>query len=143
MGIPAVVYHCTAKDSLKAIFAEGLKAEKSQSSLQAVFLSDCPFLANGYAQQRPDIEHVLLTIDFAALDTELLGPDNYELQGWLDGQDEEHAELTGVTRWNEASWQQSLEWCNQVAYSGVIPPSAIRIAEEKAPVQEPSYGMGM
>lgn len=129
MATPVTLYHCTTRHSLEAILAEGLTPAKSQSSLQAVFLSDCQFLASGYADQRPDLEHVLLAIDFAALDPELLGPDNRELQDWLEGQDEEDADLTGVTHWSEASWQQSLDWCNQVAYAGVIPPPAIRVVE--------------
>jgi hypothetical protein len=65
------------------IMSFGLSADKSESSLKTVFLSDCPFLAEGYSQQRPESERVLLTIDLAALDPSLLGPDNYELQDRL------------------------------------------------------------
>lgn len=143
MTRPAVLYHCTTVEALESIFSDGLLPRQSQSSLPAVFLSDCPHLASGYAGQRPDVEHVLLAIEFAGLDPALLGPDNYELQDWLDGQDDEHADLTGVTHWSEASWQQSLEWCNQVAYAGVIAASAISVVEGQEPVQMLSPGMGM
>lgn len=143
MTPPIALYHCTTVEALESILSDGLLPGQSQSSLPAVFLSDCPHLASGYAGQRPDAEHVLLVIEFAGLDPSLLGPDNYELQDWLDNQDDEHADLTGVTHWCEASWQQSLEWCNQVAYAGVIPASAISVVKDQEPVQVRSQGMGM
>jgi hypothetical protein len=138
-----LLYHCTQKKNLPTIMASGLSAEKSESSLKAVFLSDCPFLTEGYSQQRPESEHVVLTIDLAALDPSLLGPDNYELQDWLEGDGGEQAVLVGVTHWSEATWEQSLEWCNQVAYSGVIAPSAIRPFKDKRPTPDQSAGMSL
>lgn len=138
-----LLYHCTPKKNLAKILACGLGAEKSESSLKAVFLSDCPFLAEGYSQQRPESEHIVLTVDLAALDLSLLGPDNYELQDWLEGDGGEQAALVGVTHWSEASWEQSLAWCNQVAYSGDIPPSAIRVFKDNQPVPDQDIGMSM
>lgn len=123
--LPSTLYHCTTKDSLKAILAEGLLPSHSKSSLPAIFLSDCSHLAMGYAGQRPDFEHVLLAINSEALDLALLGPDNCELQDWLDDQADEHT----ITHWSEASCEQSLEWCHQVAYAGVIAASAISVVE--------------
>lgn len=143
MTLPCTLYHCTTVEALKSILSEGLLPSQSQSTLPAVFLSDCPHLASGYAGQRPDVHHVLLAIEFAGLDPEQLGPDNCELQNWLDDQGDEHARLTGVTHWSEASWQQSLEWCNQVAYAGRIPPSAISVVKDREPVHALSPDMGM
>ena len=143
MTLPCTLYHCTTVEALESILSEGLLPSKSQSSLRAVFLSDCRHLASGYAGQQPDVEHVLLAVELAALDPALFGPDNCELQDWLDDQGDEHAELTGVNHWSEASWQQSLEWCNQVAYAGVIPVSAISVVESLDPVHTLSPVMGM
>lgn len=143
MTTPNTLYHCAPRSYLNSILVEGLSPEKSQSSLRAVFLSDCQGLASGYAGQRPELEHVLLAIEFTALDPELLGADNCELQDWLDDQDDDDSELDGVTHWSEASWQQSLKWCNQVAYYGVVPPAAIRVIEDHAPVQIQCQSMGV
>ncbi len=52
MTPPIALYHCTTVEALESILSEGLLSSQSQSSLLAVFLSDCPHLASGYAGQR-------------------------------------------------------------------------------------------
>lgn len=121
------LFHCTPVSRLAGIQSEGLLPQCSESSLKAVFLSDCQFLAEGYAGQRPGEEHVVLAVELTALDVEQLGPDNYELQDWLDEHPGGEADHPGLTRWDDATWAQSLQLCNQVAYWGRVPPAALSV----------------
>lgn len=130
MKTAARLYHVCPESSLGAILEEGLDPEQSQSSLKAVFLTNDRFTAVNYANMRPGEAHALLSVDLDALDTELLGPDNYELPGILQEMTPEELEDIGYWEgvdWNDVSWQDSLAICCQVTYHGRIPPIAIKI----------------
>lgn len=124
---PTVLYHGTLRSKLPSIYEHGLDPKFTKSSLDAVFLAasfgDAENYCGMYDQESNQDEHIVLEIDFTALDQTLLGPDNYELAEYLDGLEEDD-ELYG-TRWSDCTWEQSLRWCGQVAYHGVVPATAI------------------
>jgi len=125
------LYHVTTLAALPAILEGGLDPARSQSSLDAVFLSGGVFTAASYACMR-DGPHVMLSVDLSALDAALLGPDNYELPDLLEQIDPEALEELGYYEgvgWSEVSWKHSLAIADQVAYRGIIPPSALSIID--------------
>ncbi|WP_455233297.1 hypothetical protein [Geopseudomonas aromaticivorans] len=121
------LYHMTARDNLESILSNGLDPSFTQSSQTAIYLTDGRFTACNYTHMRPDREHVLLAIDVAELDRRLLEPDDYELRDVLEMMGEEDRQAMGMFSWKDASWQQSLALCSQVAYAGVIAPQAIQV----------------
>jgi hypothetical protein len=125
-----VFYHGTFRENLPQIMRDGLRPDRSKSSQEAVFLTDCPGTASGYHLMHDGgRDWVILRIDFSQLDQNLLGPDNYEFQQMLDDMDRDGDDdpCAGM-EWDDCSWQDSLRISNQVAYKGTIPPSAISIA---------------
>lgn len=124
-----VLYHGTKAKYVPEILRGGLSAAKSKSSLQAVFLTDDVGMARNYTLM--DMEKgdkpVVLRIDVSKLDKDKLGPDNYELQQFLDGEmGDVPEELEGMS-WDDLSWEESLQYVNQAAYHGDIPPEAIHV----------------
>jgi hypothetical protein len=124
-----ILYHGTDSDYLESIKSIGLTPEKSQSSLRAVFLTDDPYVAHSYNvmdSPRPVAgTPIILSVDTTKLDLSKFSPDNYELQDMLNGNEVEDELRKGRDNWNEFSPEESLQICNQVAYFGVIPWSAI------------------
>jgi hypothetical protein len=117
---PGVLYHGTRKSNVEEIKKHGLKPDMTKSSLPAVFLTDSKFIADNYRFMHIAGEDwTVLEIDMNKLDWSKLGPDNFELADALA--DDANEERT----WDECTWEESLEICNQVAYHGVIPPDAI------------------
>lgn len=127
--LPETLYHVTPEENVKEILANGLLPTKTQSKSEGVYLSDDEFTAANYAHMRPDNEHVLLKIDSSFLDKDKLGPDDYELENFLD---QNEWEVEGQTYYSvyDLSWKQSLKYVNQVVYYGKIPPEAIEIIED-------------
>lgn len=126
-----ILFHCALRACLPDILREGLDPERSQSSLKAVFVADDEFTAANYACMREG-DAVMLSIDATALDPCLLGPDNYELPDMLESLDQKFLKSMGYsssTTWDQVSGMDSLRICNQAAYRGVIPPSAITVIE--------------
>ena len=123
---PQSLYHGTWRSNLPDIKKDGLRPDRSRSSLQAVFLAIDAYTADNYQYQQyhGSGEWVVLKIDLTQLDASLLGPDNYELPDLL-------AQNGDPREWDECSWRESLDICGQVAYYGVIAPEAIlgRIAK--------------
>ncbi len=118
---PSYLYHGTRKSQLDTIMTEGLLPEKTKSSLKAVFLTDSVFIADSYRFMHiASDDWTILKIDVAQLEKSNLGPDNFELADALADIDDEDR------TWDECTWEESLEICNQVAYHGIIPPSAIQ-----------------
>jgi len=127
------LYHVTTLAALPAILEDGLDPARSRSSLNAVFLSGGEFTAANYTCMR-DGPHAMLSIDLSSLDPELLGPDNYELPDLLEQMDAEALEGIGYhegVTWSEVSWRHSLAIADQVAYYGIIPPSALTIIDSE------------
>ena len=125
-----VLYHGTKAKYVPEILRSGLLAAKSKSSLEAVFLTDDIGMARNYTLM--DMEKgdkpVVLVIDVSKLAQDKLGPDNYELQQFLDGEmGDVPEELEGMS-WNDLSWKESLQYVNQAAYHGDIPPEALSVA---------------
>jgi hypothetical protein len=121
------LYHVTAQKNLRNILVDGLDPLKSKSSLKAIFLSNDKYTALNYGSMHAVEPYVLLEINLADLDQSELGPDNYELQEWLEDQGEEGRLELGVSTWDECSWEQSLEWCCQVAYHAPITAESIKV----------------
>lgn len=123
-------YHLTSAKALPSILEHGLKPEYSESSLEAVFLSNCPDTAENYSAMREG-DCVLLEINITANKYDL-GPDNYELRDFLADMDKEelksHKLYEGVT-WIDCSWRQSLKICNQVACYTTIEPKYIKVVK--------------
>ena len=115
---PTKLYHGTRTEDVAQIMIDGLRPDRSQSSLNAVFLADSHGVADNYRFMHDVDDWTVLEIDMSQLDPAELGPDNYELVDAL-------AHLGDERDWRDCSWQESLEICNQVAYHGIIPPSAI------------------
>jgi len=134
-----ILYHVTTLASFRSILEEGLDPARSQSSLKAVFLSGGEFTAASYACMR-DGPHVMLSVDVTSLDPDLLGPDNYELPDLLEQMDPESLGELGYHEgisWSDVSWRHSLAIADQVAYYGIVPPSALAVVDsEWAPAPE-------
>lgn len=122
-----VLYHGTTTDHLNDIKDHGLLPERSTSSLPAVFLASDTYTANNYAYNDFGDAPVILVIDMSKLDWDHFGPDNYELPDMLRDIEEDDPCL-GLS-WVECDWRDSLRICGQVAYHGVIPPSAITVSQ--------------
>jgi hypothetical protein len=135
-----ILYHVTTQKNLRSILVEGLDPLKSKSSLKAVFLSNDKYTALNYASMHAVEPYALLEIRLSDLDQSELGPDNYELKDWLDSKDKEELDALGVYSWNEATWEQSLEWCCQVAYHAPIDPKAITVLR-KYEVDDPTVSL--
>lgn len=125
-----ILYHVTLQKNLKNILVDGLDPQKSKSSLKAIFLSNDKFTALNYAPMHSVESYVLLEVSVGDLEQSELGPDNYELQDWLDNLDDDRLSELGVSNWDECSWEQSLEWCCQVAYHAPISPESIRVLKK-------------
>lgn len=122
------LYHGTYYDNVPNILANGLDPSRSESSLDAVFLTDDVRTAENYHSMKswmggPNQKWTVLKIDVSKLDKNLLGPDNYELTEMLRHLDEE--DPCYELEWSDCSWEDSLRICNQCSYHGVIPPEAI------------------
>lgn len=118
-----VLYHGTTMDHVPDIKAHGLLPDRSQSSLNAVFLAADTYTAGNYAHNDFGDGAVILAIDMSKLDWDQFGPDNYELPDMLRDIDEDDP-CFGLD-WSECDWRDSLRICGQVAYHGIIPPAAI------------------
>lgn len=129
------LFHLTTAHSLSEILLYGLLPERSQSSLKAVFLTDCRLVAENYASMK-DETCALLSID--AVEQFRLGPDNYELQDALHEMDPKELEDRGLyegSGWQDCTWQQSLSICNQVACYSRIPPEYIAVLDLVTPTK--------
>jgi hypothetical protein len=126
------LYHVTPVSNVKAILEVGLRPGSSNSSLEAVFLSQSPSTAENYKCAKTE-PCVVLEIDARYIHPVHLGPDNYELQDWLDGLSErERDEVAGgAEHWSDFSGQESLWHCEQAAYYKTIPPEAIKVPGSK------------
>ena len=121
-------YHLTTAKALPAILEHGLDPEKSESSLEAIFLSNTQNIAEDYEAMRNE-PCVLLEVNINPDEYEL-GPDNYELHDFLNSMSEEELEEHGLyegVNWDDCSWEQSLQFCNQVACYDIISPPNIKI----------------
>lgn len=129
-SLPDYLYHVTPEENLKDIKENGLQAKKSESSSEGVYLSDDEFTAANYASMRPDVDHVLLKIDTSYLDKEKLGPDDYELEDFLERNDWE----VGGKYYDsvyDLTWNQSLKYVNQLVYYDDVPVEAIEVVNTR------------
>lgn len=115
-----VIYHLTTQSVLNQILKEGLCPTYSKSSLKAIFLTDDLYTAQNYEGMKDD-KCVVLQLSIDDLDPNLCGPDNYELQNWLENNSSD------FNFWNQADWKYSLLKVNQFAYYGKIPASVLKI----------------
>lgn len=117
---PDYLYHITPASNISEILNNGLLMNKSKSSLSACFLALYEDIAKNYSLMYYE-KCILLKINTSFLKEDLLSPDNYELQEFLEKSNNE------FNHWSECSYLDSLKICGQVAYFGDIPPEAISI----------------
>jgi len=130
MKLPKFVYHGTLRSSLKSILRNGLRPSKATSSQAAVYLAGSEGTARNYAGMygASQDEFVVLRVDTKFLDQSKLGPDDYEMQNYLDepwgtvGRD-----IKGIDSWHRVSWEASLKYVDQFVYYGAIPVEAIQV----------------
>jgi hypothetical protein len=124
---PAKLYHGTYAENVPSIMKEGLKPERSQSSLEAVFLAVDPATARNYEGHHmdTDADWVILEIDATRLISKYLGPDNYELGDMLEELDEDDP-CYGMN-WRDVDWSDSLRICGQCAYYLTIRPDLLKV----------------
>lgn len=115
-----ILYHCAPESQLANILKEGLCPSYSKSSLKAIFITDDFFTAQNYSNMKNE-KCIVLQFCLGDLDINLCGPDNYELQQWIENNRSE------FKNWQEADAFYSLEKVNQFAYYGKINPSALQI----------------
>lgn len=123
------LYHVTDSSRLPSIMQIGLDPSKSREVAyrqRLIYLSADPGHAGAYADHHGDWtgRPVMLRINVADLDHNLLGPDDVDLPDILDDRD-----------WRDVTWQQSLRLSGQCTYAGIIPPSVIHV-EAGRTVQE-------
>lgn len=130
------LYHLAKVESVESILEHGLDPGFSQSSLPAIFLAASPDIAENYRHMKDEGEFVILAVDMALIPLACLSPDNYELADLLREMDARTLEAVGLwegAEWSDATWQQSLEICGQVACETVIPPPSISIHRHLSP----------
>ena len=115
-----ILYHCTTVSALEKILQEGLSPINSKSSLKAIFITDDLFTAQNYANMKEE-DCVVLQFTLGDLDLTLCGPDNYELQQWIESNNSK------LKDWSEADALYSLEKVNQFAYYGKINPVVLKV----------------
>lgn len=120
-------YHAMPKKYLSNVLQYGLDPKHTKSSLNAIFLAGHPSTAENYTVMHSDTpaDSVILKINSTGLDLNLLGPDNYELQDYLESLDDDD-DMYGMN-WNDLSWKESLQLVDQVAYYGTIDPKLISV----------------
>jgi len=119
------LYHCTDSKNIPSIKEIGLHPNKSQSSLEAVFLAGSINTAKNYSLMRPEIEqYVIFEVDSETLDPTKCFADNYELPEIMEDMPSRDLKKFGVYRdqdFRTIPWEISLKICDQMAYFGVIP----------------------
>ena len=128
-SLPKTIYHTTLAINLPKILVEGLSPNKSESSQKVIYFSGSEGTARNYACMRANQEHVLLEITTSKLDKNKFGPDDYELQDYLDDIDDEE-DLLYDTAWADYSGIESITMCDQVVYGETIPPECITIIDK-------------
>lgn len=111
-NLPKKLYHLTPLEYYDYIQKEGLKIDKSESSLQGIFLTDNINVAKNYAYMRPEYsDFIILVIDGTKLDVSKIGPDNYEFPDLISQMNDDESE-----KYNLDSWEDSLMVSNQIVY---------------------------
>lgn len=115
-----VLYHGTSASKAEQIKLEGLKPGKkgwsylSSDPGQAYIYGDSPHQDDGTSP-------VLFEVNIDALDESKLGPDDDDVRELLRDEDDDR-------EWHELTWKESLDLSGQCTYSGIIPPSALRVS---------------
>lgn len=127
--MPKIFYQITPDKNIPDIIENGLqiKYSKQHKRREGIYLTDDEFTALNY-ENMYDEPCTLLEIDSSYLDPKHFGPDDYELQDFLD-QDPKLRKKYGDD-WRWIHWENSLKICNQVMYHDDIPKEAIKIVKE-------------
>lgn len=131
--VPRLLYHGTNLERALFIIEHGLDPIQSNSDQDAVYFTDRELAAEDYARRASlDENHqdlVIFCVRLDDLDYGLLGPDESELQEAIDIMGDESILERGGFHWSEASWIESLQICEQVAYHGHISAGLLEIIE--------------
>ena len=91
-----------------------------------IYLSDDQSVSANYSGFYENEELVLLKISTKGLNINYFGPDDYELQDYLNsirkGRKYDH--------WYDVPWYLSLRWCSEIQYHSVIPPENIEVIDK-------------
>lgn len=127
--LPEYLYHLTSAKNWENIKQAGLSTEYSKSGNRSgIYLSDDKSVAENYAGFYDDgDELVLLKISTNGLKKDKFGPDDYELQDFLNdgGWGDKDKQIEQYKKWSDVPWELSLKWVNQVQYYDAIPPQNI------------------
>lgn len=133
--LPEYMYHLTSSEKYENIKKIGLipKFSKQSKGEKGIYLTDDESVADNYANfyENGD-ELVLLKILTKGLNLNMFGPDDYELQDFLNdgGWGNKDKEINKFNNWKDVPWQLSLKWVNQVQYHDVITPENIEIIDK-------------
>jgi hypothetical protein len=117
-------YHITRRRDLPSILERGLDPEKSEKGM--VYLSPDEGHVRAYAGSHFGGDaSVVLEVDAAGLDYDLLGPDDDDLQDVLEQEGDERD-------WSDVPWDESVRMTGQCTYRGRIPPQALRALPDDA-----------
>jgi hypothetical protein len=126
-GVEGKFYHITRRRSLESILEHGLDPERSAKGM--VYLSPDLGHVRAYAGSHfgegGASSSVILEVDAAMLDGDLLGPDDDDLQDMLDDEGDGRD-------WRDVPWDESVRMTGQCTYRGVIPPRALRALPDDA-----------
>ena len=126
--LPEYLYHLTSSKKYETIKTEGLDPKYSIQSKgeYGIYLSDDQSVSANYSGFYENEELVLLKISTKGLNINYFGPDDYELQDYLNsirkGRKYDH--------WYDVPWYLSLRWCSEIQYHSVIPPENIEVIDK-------------
>lgn len=123
----ATLYHLTRLETVPSIKTNGLQPSYSQAPThypRAIYLSGDMTHAGAFAgafhKASPATGYVLLTVNVADLDPQLLGADDADLEKVL-------ADRGGRREWTQVSWRESIRLCGQCTYRGWIKRESIEV----------------
>lgn len=131
--MPEILWHLTSvKKYLESIKQNGLNPEFAVQGRgdKGIYLTDDVYTAKNYSGFYDKGEKLaLLKINTRGLDYNLFQPDDYELQEFLDdgGWGKKDGRIKFYQKYYEVPAELSLEWVNQVKYTGIIPPENIEV----------------
>lgn len=135
-ALPRYLYHVTSSKHMPSIRKSGLMPQPCKDSMEYGECRIAIYLAKDWrtCMDHADVvidrfggDPVLLRVDASALDPNALEPDEYDIQAYMPGGDLADPRLKDYTRWQDVPWHLSLEVCGAVAYTKIIPPTAIKV----------------
>lgn len=130
--LPEYLYHLTSSEKYENIKQEGLHPHYSIQSKRekGIYLAGDVYVAENYfGFYDSGTEVVLLKVLTKGLIPEKFGPDDYELQDFLNdgGWGNSDRKIKLYHNCHDVPWELSLKWVNQVQYHDTIPQQNIEV----------------